>query len=67
MPHFPDIGHFLEHPHSAYHSSSSSSGANYHHSDPGHCHPETMPPEDPTTGEIETVEPSSPQHPPTTI
>ena len=28
---------------------------------------ETMPPEEPTTGEVEAAEPSSPQHPPPTI
>ncbi|RVW26684.1 hypothetical protein CK203_115985 [Vitis vinifera] len=28
---------------------------------------QTMPPEEPTTGEAEAAEPSSPHHPPTTI
>ena len=38
MPHFPGIGHFSEHPHLADHSPSCSSGADYRHSDPAHCH-----------------------------
>ena len=40
MPHFLDIGHFSKHPHLADDSSSCSLGADYHHSDPTHCHPE---------------------------
>ena len=40
MPYFPGIGHFSEHPHSADHRSQCSSGADYRHSDPTHCHPE---------------------------
>ena len=39
MPHFPGIGHFSEHPHSADDSSSCSSGADYYHSGSVHCHP----------------------------
>ncbi|RVW87083.1 hypothetical protein CK203_048385 [Vitis vinifera] len=38
IPHFPGIGHFSEHPHSADDSSSCSSGADYYHSGPAHCH-----------------------------
>ncbi|RVW73002.1 hypothetical protein CK203_057470 [Vitis vinifera] len=98
MPHFPGIGHFSEHPHSADHSPSCSSRADCCHSGPIHCHPEadsastrhyissehatpsplelaqapsfmheTMPPEEPPIGEVETAEPSSPQHHPPTI
>ena len=39
MSHFPSIGHFSEHPHSADDSSSCSLGADYHHPDPAYCHP----------------------------
>ncbi|KAL6310975.1 hypothetical protein AAG906_019927 [Vitis piasezkii] len=87
MLHFPGIGHFSEHPHSANHSSSCSSRADYYHSGPTHYHPEadsassgppepshaplfihkTMPPQEPTIGEVEAAEPPSPQHLPPTI
>ncbi|KAL6340656.1 hypothetical protein AAG906_010564 [Vitis piasezkii] len=80
MSHFAGIDHFSEHPHSADDSSSCSSGIDYRHSDPAYYHPEadsqTMPPEEPTTGETEAstpsiptsaAEPSSSHHPPTTI
>ena len=39
MPHFLGIGHFLEHPYSAYHNPSCSSGVDCCHSCPAHCHP----------------------------
>ncbi|RVW76838.1 hypothetical protein CK203_043100 [Vitis vinifera] len=45
---------------------SCSSGADCCYSGLAYCHLETMPPEEPPTGEAETVEPSSPQHPPPT-
>ena len=38
--------------------------------EPSHASPfveQTMPPEEPTTGEAEAAEPSSPHHPPATI
>ena len=38
MPHFPGIGHFSEHPHSADHSPSCSSGADCCYSGLAHCH-----------------------------
>ncbi|KAL6348194.1 hypothetical protein AAG906_003060 [Vitis piasezkii] len=73
MPHFPGIGRFSEHSHSADDSSSCSSGAYYCHSNPAYCHPEAdLAP----SGEAEVsapsiptsaTEPSSPHHPPATI
>ncbi|RVW66610.1 hypothetical protein CK203_066016 [Vitis vinifera] len=68
MPHFPSIGHFSEHPHSADDSSSCSSRADYRHLDTTYCHPEqTLPSEEPTIGEAEASEPSSSHHSPATI